>query len=81
MTETQNNRTNEIIDELMALLTKLQYELPVKYIYPNYFTLVEKSINTVNVVIEKKVVEPVEEKTENKSEKTETEEAFEGLRS
>lgn len=30
MTETQNNRTNEIIDELMALLTKLQYELPVK---------------------------------------------------
>ena len=58
-----------------------QYELPVKYIYPNYFTLVEKSINTVNVVIEKKVVEPVEEKTENKAEKTETEEAFEGLRS
>lgn len=63
-----------------------QYELPVKYIYPNYFTLVEKSINTVNVVIEKKVVESLEETLENKSEntaenKTESENALEGLKS
>lgn len=63
-----------------------QYELPVKYIYPNYFTLVEKSINTVNVVIEKKVVESLEETLENKSEntaenKTEAENALEGLKS
>lgn len=54
--------------DLSSINQEGQYELPVKYIYPNYFTLVEKSINTVTVLVEKKLVEPVEEKSEEKTE-------------
>ena len=48
-----------------------QYELPVKYVYPNYFNLVEKSLNTVTVQVQKKQIEAPLENTEEKAENTE----------
>jgi len=56
--------------DLSSIKEEGQYELPVRYVYPSYFTLVEKSISSVTVSLEKKIPEvpEEEEKTEEKAE-------------